>query len=197
MDSARMACDRVSYTLRCVGPSWNMNPAGVVARTEAIFGFFREYVAGLFRAGGVKPIDGAADTFSWLRARGIKVALNTGFDRSIADLIIEAVGWRDAVDTIVCGDDVAQGRPAPDLIFKSMQRTGVAQAGRVMAVGDTVLDLQAGRNAGAGWVVGVLSGAHSRSQLESEPHDYLINSVAELPRLAAVNGESKGIPGSG
>jgi phosphonatase-like hydrolase len=113
--------------------------------------------------------------------------LNTGFDRTIAGLIIEAVGWQSAVDSIVCGDDVAEGRPAPDLIFKSMERTGVSAVRRVMAVGDTVLDLRAGKRAGAGWVVGVLSGAHDRSQLEIEPHDILIDSVAELPAIIGVN----------
>lgn len=155
----------------------------VEMRTERIFGDFRAHLSGLFRSGGVKPITGAEATFSWLRGKGIKVALNTGFDRTIADLIVDALGWRATVDTIVCGDDVASGRPAPDLIFKSMERTAITEARRVMAVGDTVLDLRAGRNAGAGWVVGVLSGAHGRAQLEKEPHDALIASVADLPAL--------------
>jgi phosphoglycolate phosphatase-like HAD superfamily hydrolase len=71
-----------------------------------------------------------------------------------------------------------------------MERTGIADAASVMTVGDTVLDLRAGRNAGAGWVVGVLSGAHGRTQLEREPHDHLIGSVAELPGLIRVNAGS-------
>ena len=155
----------------------------VEARTEEIFGDFRAHLSGLFRSGGVKPIAGAAETFSSLRGKGIRVALNTGFDRTIADLIVDALGWRTAVDTLVCGDDVANGRPAPDLILKAMERTGITEARQVMAVGDTVLDLRAGRNAGAGWVVGVLTGAHSREQLEKESHDALIASVADLPSL--------------
>ncbi len=158
-------------------------PTDIERRTDRIFDDFREHLSGLFRAGGVKPVEGAAATFTWLRGRGTKVALNTGFDRTIADLMVAAVGWQPAVDAVVCADDVAQGRPAPDLILKAMERTAVADARRVMAVGDTVLDLRAGRNAGAGWVVGVLSGAHRRAQLEAEPHDHLIASVAELPAL--------------
>ena len=152
-------------------------------RTEAIFGDFRDYLSRLFRGGGVKPIAGAAHTFAWLRERGTKVALNTGFDRTIADLIVDAVDWRSAVDAVVCGDDVENGRPAPDLIFAAMKRTGISDAGRVMAVGDTVLDLRAGRNAGAGWTIGVTSGAHSLEQLTAEPHDHIVKSVAVLPDL--------------
>ena len=155
----------------------------VEARTDKIFGDFRAHLSGLFRSGGVKPIAGAEATFSWLRGRGARVALNTGFDRVIADMIVDALDWRTAVDTMVCGDDVVNGRPAPDLILKAMERTGITEARQTMAVGDTVLDLRAGRNAGAGWVVGVLSGAHGRVQLEKEPHDALIASVADLPSL--------------
>jgi phosphonatase-like hydrolase len=158
--------------------------AGIEARTESIIAGFRAHLSALFRSGGVKPIDGAAATFGWLRERGVKVALNTGFDRLITDLIVESVGWgRGTVDAVVCGDDVSRGRPAPDLIRKAMQATGITDAGRVVSVGDTVLDLQAGNNAGAGWVIGVLSGAHDRARLEAEPHTHLIESVAALPEL--------------
>jgi phosphonatase-like hydrolase len=158
--------------------------ANVEALTDEIFNDFRDYLSQLFKAGGVKPVAGAADTFKWLRERGIKIALNTGFDRLTADLILDAVGWKTGVaDAIVCGDDVALGRPAPYLIFRSMEKTGVTSVHQVMCVGDTVLDLQAGRNAGARCVVGVLSGAHQREQLEREPHSHLIASVAALPAL--------------
>ena len=83
----------------------------------------------------------------------------------------------------MCGDDVALGRPAPFLIFRAMEQTGVVNVHRVMCVGDTVLDLQAGRNAGVRHVIGVLSGAHQKEQLEKEPHTRLIASVAALPSM--------------
>ena len=156
--------------------------ADIDAQTDKIYNDFRDYLARLFNAGGVKPMPGAAETFKWLRERGIKIALNTGFDRPTTDLIIAAVGWKNgAADAIVCGDDVKLGRPAPYLIFRSMEATGVTSVHEVMCVGDTVLDLQAGRNAGARYVVGVLSGAHQKAQLEKEPHTHLITSVAALP----------------
>jgi len=70
------------------------------------------------------------------------------------------------VNAVICGDDVPLGRPAPFLIFRTMEATGVISVDRVMNVGDTVLDLQAGRNAGVGENIGVLSGAHSLAQLD-------------------------------
>jgi len=59
----------------------------------------------------------------------------------------------------------------------------VTDVARVAAVGDTVLDLQAGANAGVRWNIGVLSGAHTRGQLEAVPHTVLLPSVADLPSL--------------
>lgn len=153
-------------------------------RAGLIFESFRARLARRYRDEGVEPVEGADEVFRWLRGRGVRVALNTGFDRDITGLLLSALGWSEgAVDAVVCGDDVRQGRPAPYLIFRAMEATGVLNVRRVANVGDTVLDLQAGRNAGARWNVGVLSGAHGRPLLGQSPHTHLLESVAQLPGL--------------
>jgi len=53
-------------------------------------------------------------------------------------------------------------------------------------VGDTPLDLQAASNARAGWVVGVLSGAHGLETLGATPHTHLLPSIAAMPRLFGI-----------
>jgi len=146
---------------------------------------FREHLARLYK-GTVREILGASDTFGWLRSRGVRVALNTGFDRETAQMLLDALGWREGtVDAVVCGDDVARGRPAPDMILRCMKLTGVSAAGSVANVGDTVIDLQAGHNAKVTWNVGVLTGAHDRARMAAQPHTHLLSSVAELPGLFA------------
>lgn len=163
----------------------------VESLTESLFNEFRDHLAELFQSGGVRPIAGALETFDWLRSQNVRVALGTGFDRLTTDLIVDAVGWKDGlVDAIVCGDDVPQGRPAPYLIFRAMEHTGTIDVRQVACVGDTVLDLQAGNNSGAGHVIGVLTGAHRREQLEGEPNTGIIASVGELPAfLSAIAGD--------
>jgi phosphonatase-like hydrolase len=144
---------------------------------------FRAALAERYGA-GVRAVDGAEEVFDWLRRRDVRIALNTGFDRTITDLLLDALGWREGVvDAVVCGDEVREGRPAPYLIFRAMEATGAASVHRVMNVGDTELDLRAGWNAGAGWNVGVLSGAHPRERLQGAPHTHLLPSVASLPDL--------------
>lgn len=152
-------------------------------KAERVLASFREHLAKLYQ-GRVREIPGAAGVFSWLRGRGIRVALNTGFDRDTARMLLGTLGWDGkTVDAIVCGDDVARGRPAPDMIFRCMELTGVASAESVANVGDTMLDLQAAHNAGTGWNIGVLTGAHERKLMAAQPHTHLLASVAELPAL--------------
>ena len=153
------------------------------ALSERVYASFRTQLGRVFGA-GVRAVPGAVDAIAQLRARGIRVALNTGFDRDTTNLLLDALGWRSSVvDAVVCGDEVAAGRPAPDLIHACMKAVGVTEAKRVANVGDTVLDLQAGCNAGVRYNVGVLSGAHKREQLEREPHTHLVASIAAVPAL--------------
>ena len=152
-------------------------------KAERVLASFREHLARLYQ-GRVREIPGAAGVFEWLRGRGIRAALNTGFDRDTASMLLAALSWStETVDAIVCCDDVACGRPAPDMIFRCMELTGVAGAASVANVGDTMLDLQAGYNAGVGWNIGVLTGAHERAMMAAQPHTHLVGSVAELPEL--------------
>ncbi len=82
----------------------------------------------------------------------------------------------------ISSSDVRQGRPAPFMIFRAMEATGVRDVRQVINVGDTPLDLQAGTNAGVSRVVGVLTGTHGEERLKREPHTHIIPSVATFPR---------------
>ena len=166
-------------------------------KAERVLSSFRGHLARLYR-GTVREVPGAAGVFRWLRGRGIRAALNTGFDRDTAKMLLETLGWnKGTVDAVVCGDDVARGRPAPDMILRCMELTGVASAASVASVGDTMLDLQAGRNAGVRYNIGVLTGAHGRETLAAQPHTHLLESVADLPALLGGTGAAldQGRPG--
>jgi len=131
----------------------------------------------------IREVDGAAAVFSELREQGLKVVLDTGFARAVTDAVLERLGWDEpgTVDATVTADDVANGRPAPDMIYRAMQLTGVRDASRVVKVGDTPSDLHEGTNAGCGLVVGVTSGSHTAGELLPHPHSLLIDSVRDLP----------------
>ena len=128
----------------------------------------------------VRETDRASDVFGALRARGIKVALDTGFNRVIADAVLERLGWTTLVDATVTSDEVEHGRPKPDMIIRAMELTAVSEPSRVAKVGDTPADLQEGDAAGCTLVVGVTSGSHTEDELARHPHTHLIDSLVDL-----------------
>ena len=113
-------------------------------------------------------------------ARACRCALTTGFAPSTRDALLAALGWEALVDLALSPADAGRGRPAPDMILAAMERLGVPDAGAVAVVGDTTSDLEAGTNAGARAVIGVLSGAHDRKTLSAAPHTDLIDDVTGL-----------------
>ena len=133
----------------------------------------------------VPPIPGAEETIRKLRENDYLVATTTGFDRAIVMPIFRRLGWEKYFAAMVASDDVAQGRPAPYMLFHAMETALVDNVSEVMAVGDTPIDLRAASNAGLRGMVGVLSGAGTDEQLRREPHTDIISSVADLPALLA------------
>jgi phosphonatase-like hydrolase len=132
---------------------------------------------------GVSPIAGAEEAIRKLREKNYLLATTTGFDREIVVPIFRRLGWEKYFAAIVASNDVAQGRPAPYMLFHAMEIARVNSVAEVMAVGDTPLDLQAASNAGLHGMVGVLSGAGTAEQLRREPHTQILPSVASLPAL--------------
>jgi phosphonatase-like hydrolase len=147
----------------------------------AIYQEFNARLGEIYQA--VPPIAGAEAAIRSLRQSGYLLATTTGFDREITLPIFHRLGWEKYFVAIICSDDVAQGRPAPFMLFHAMESARVNSVAEVMAVGDTPLDLQAGTNAGLRAVVGVLSGASRADLLQREPHTHILSSVANLPAL--------------
>lgn len=155
----------------------------LVSRVDRAYAHFQRTLLDAYGPGGATSIDGAATVIATLRAAGVRVALNTGFDRALTTHLLEGLGWTSIADAVVCGDEVPLGRPAPDLIYRAMERTRVVDVARVVNVGDTALDLMAAHHARTGWNIGVWSGAHDRATLAAAPHTHLCASVRDVPAV--------------
>lgn len=155
---------------------------------EGIYATFRSRLAERYEREAT-AMPGARDAIEALDAAGVEVVLATGLDREIAERILRGLGWASLeLSGVLTGDDVARGRPHPDLILAAMTLVGVTDPAEVLVAGDTVSDLDAAAAAEVGWIVGVTSGAHSAEQLRSRRHTVLLRSVAELPGWLARGG---------
>lgn len=113
-------------------------------------------------------VPGVAETMEQLRAAGIKIAFTTGYNREMLDIVLsecERQGVRG--DAAVCGSDVPQGRPAPWMALECARLTGIYPPAACVKCGDTIVDIQEGRNAGM-WSIGVaVSGNMTGLSLEA------------------------------
>jgi phosphonatase-like hydrolase len=144
--------------------------------------FEESYVSEIAEVGAV-PIAGAEDLFKYLRAKGVAIALTTGFSRSTLDTLLIELGWKDLIDISVTPGEAGRGRPHPDMLQKAATTLGITNPASVVVVGDTAADMQAAVSFGAGQAIGVLSGAHDEHRLHDAGATSVINSVADLKSL--------------
>lgn len=124
------------------------------------------------------PLADLAALFGTLRASGRSIAVATTDDRAPTEATLAALGLAEAVSTLLCGDDEGPLKPDSEAFVAVCARVGPSVEHSAM-VGDTLADLRMAREAGAGLVIGVLSGLGGSADLE--PHaDLMLRSVGEL-----------------
>ncbi|OLS98186.1 hypothetical protein BJF90_41255 [Pseudonocardia sp. CNS-004] len=143
--------------------------------------FVTELVAA-YAAAPPKPLPGVPEALAARRAAGVHVALTTGFDRQVTEPLLAAVGW-DVPGTLDARRLRRRGDRRPPGTGHDPRGDGPARRDRPgpLVAGDTVLDVRAGRAAGAGLVIGVLTGAQGPEELGAEAPTRVLDGVAELP----------------
>lgn len=164
---------------------------GDATRSDAVYADFAAQLDEAYAAATPTLFPGVREAIASLRAAGVKVALQTGYTRAVAEGLLAKVGWEVGidVDALATSELVVASRPAPYLIFRTMELTGTRSVAQVLVAGDTPNDLAAGTAAGARFVVGVLTGAGSAADLGRSRHTHLVGGVADLPALLEAAGE--------
>ena len=102
-----------------------------------------------------KPISGMLDVVAELLDRQIEIGSTTGYIRSMMDVLAPESAERGyAPDCIVCPDEVPAGRPYPWMCYQNAIQLGVYPMRAMVKVGDTLVDIEEGLNAGM-WTVGL------------------------------------------
>ena len=101
------------------------------------------------------PIPGLLNVIDELRARSIKIGSTTGYIRSMMDILApEARKNGYEPDCIICPDEVPAGRPYPWMCYQNAMQLDVYPMHAMVKVGDTLVDVEEGLNAGM-WTVGL------------------------------------------
>lgn len=101
------------------------------------------------------PIPGAIKLIKSLQNQGIKVGTTTGYvDEMMNNIIPIATAKGLLPDAIVSSSEVSGGRPAPWMVYLNCEVMDVYPLSQMVKIGDTVADIQEGKNAGM-WTVGL------------------------------------------
>ncbi len=161
---------------------------GNQTKAERVHEKFIHSYAEMVGKGELEEIEGVSTLFKTLRNKRIGIAITSGFPRELLDRIIDGLNWRGEIHVSVASDEVDNGRPAPDLIYKSISRYEELmhkkiELDHVMVIGDTDSDIKSGVAAGARYVVGVLTGAHPKSELQANGATHIVSSAPLIEEL--------------
>ena len=95
----------------------------------------------------VTPFPRVDELLAACRDRGLAVVLATSGQQSDLEWMTPAIGGEDVVDGATTSADVESAKPAPDLLQTAVADHGL-DADRTVAVGDTIWDVRAARDAG-------------------------------------------------
>ncbi|MGH8949473.1 MAG: HAD family hydrolase, partial [Acidimicrobiia bacterium] len=102
--------------------------------------------------GNLVALGDVAGTFRRLHEAGLRLAIVSSDDRSAIDSAIESLALGSLLDAVVAGDEGLDAKPAPAALFEAARRLGVEPV-RLLYVGDSWVDAEAGRAAGLAGVV--------------------------------------------
>jgi len=101
------------------------------------------------------PIPGVVESVQFLRSQGIRIGSTTGYTRILMDVVVPtAASLGYSPEAVVCADDVKAGRPAPWMNFRAAELLGVYPMNQIVVVDDSVVGVQAAKNAGC-YAVGI------------------------------------------
>ncbi|WP_031517820.1 HAD family hydrolase [Streptomyces sp. NRRL F-5123] len=143
---------------------------GLKSAHDALYAQFWERLA---------PLEGAADLLRACAARGLRVVLASSASGREADVMVRALGAGDAVHAVTTSDDVAAGKPAPDVVRQALERAE-APPERAVFVGDAVWDLHSARKAGVTGLGVLTGGGYSSQELLDAGAAEVYRSPAEL-----------------
>jgi HAD superfamily hydrolase (TIGR01509 family) len=154
--------------------------------TEKARGIIDEIAPPMFH-NQVKLISGTDEIVKEIAVAGIKIGLVTSTPTqhlAVKMIPLNNAGLTHLLEVIVTADDVSNKKPSPEPLIQCSQKLGVPLK-KCVYVGDTRVDIRAGKAAGMG-TVGVLTGFDDYDALKNETPDAIISSIAQLSEILVI-----------
>jgi HAD superfamily hydrolase (TIGR01549 family) len=126
--------------------------------------------------------EGADEIIHYLKDRNIFVGLGSGLSRDMFEAILYHIGWSENVfDYIGIAEEIGKSRPDPAMLLDAMRKLNV-HSDELLKVGDTVADVQEGKNARVK-TIAILSGTQDEKEIVDSGPDFSIQSLMEIKQV--------------
>lgn len=124
----------------------------ISATLEEMLSYRADIVRRLFLESHAHAISGSQALLEQIKAAGYAIGLASSTDHALIEWILNTIGLRSYFDVIVSGEEVPQGKPAPDVYLEAARQLGVC-AKDCFVVEDSTNGIHAAKAAGM-WVLG-------------------------------------------
>lgn len=91
--------------------------------------------------------EGVNELIDYLKENDYKIALATSSDREKAEYLLELVKIKDKFDYIICGNDIVNSKPNPEIFLKAAENLKV-EPKECIVIEDSKFGVKAAVNAG-------------------------------------------------
>lgn len=126
----------------------------------------------------VPVVAGVAELLGTLRARGFRLAVATGKAGPRARSLLATLDLIQHFDHVIGSDEVANAKPAPDIVLRALSLLGAEPDAAVM-IGDAPADIRSARGAGVTAIAATWATVDKEDLLAADP-DLIIHSPDEL-----------------
>lgn len=153
-------------------PGLEINPELFASTYRRLFNIYNT-------EGAVKLYPGVYETLKSLKQQGLTLTIASSRSHASLDQYVQELGLSSIISFVLGADDVQEGKPQPEAIFKTLDKYGFS-AEEALMVGDSIFDIQMGINAGTR-TCGVSYGNGTRESLS--PAERIIDDFRELIEL--------------
>ncbi len=163
---------RLPEVQKALFPDADLSPDAYAQTYRRLFNIFNS-------DGAVKIYPNVMETLAELKKRGMILTIASSRSHRTLDDFVRNLGLSDTITYVLGGEDVTQGKPDPQAVNMTLEKYGL-KPDEAIVVGDTVFDIDMGRNAGTK-TCGVTYGNGSRESMANA--DWLIDDFSELLKL--------------
>lgn len=142
---------------------------------------FREIESSRNNSNEIALVCETKSTLEFLKSENLKLGIVSTKRVAVVEKLARELEIWDFFDVVVGRDLIEKPKPNPEPIFLACKKLGI-EPREILFVGDSLLDLEAAKNANAVFV-GVLTGVCDRAEFAENRADYIFNHIGELANL--------------